>query len=118
MADELYRKAIVGNADFVGEVCDERDCTMHEEFERDVEAECKVAAWGKVREATGADYATNAAELRGVVQRLQRISRDVAHEVSNMAAGVLYAVAEALEAERLQKSRNVTDSVTKCDDNV
>lgn len=99
MADELYRKVFVGSADFIGEVCDERDCTMHEEFERDVQAEREVAAWRRVRESTGAGYATNAEELRGVVQRIYRLSCNAERELGSTAAGILYAIAGALLGE-------------------
>ena len=67
---------------------------------RDELAECKVAAWDRVRAATGADYATNAVELRDVARRVHMFACNIQHEMGSTVAGILFAVAAALGEEK------------------
>ena len=88
MADELFRAIAETDPRFRGLV---------NVYIRDEQAEREVASWRKVREATGANYATNAEELRGVAQRIHRYACNIEAEMGITAAEILFAVAAALE---------------------
>lgn len=100
MTDELYRELHDDESYVDANISFEGAFGKSYYLIQDKQAEAKVAAWGKVRESTGASCATTKAELQGIAQRIHQFACNIESGFSSTAAHVLYAVAAALEEER------------------